>query len=99
MISPAFFRSLSVQKHARRLLTADEVRRIGDHEQVMITTNRRPVLMRGWWWNAAACEARAGECGEVLTMEFKTEEKKDKPARKAPTLSDDLKAMSVVGGG
>ncbi len=88
----------SQAKHARAVLTADELRRLGDHEQVMITTNRRPVLMRGWWWTAAKCEARAGECGEVLTMEFKTEEKKDKPARKAPTLSDDLKAMSVVGG-
>ncbi|MBA3441953.1 MAG: hypothetical protein H0T92_19000 [Pyrinomonadaceae bacterium] len=41
------------------VLTADGLRRIGDHEQVIITTNRRPVLMKGWWWTAAKCEAWA----------------------------------------
>lgn len=88
--------TVSVHSHARRLLTADEVRRIGDHQQVMITTNRRPVLMKGWWWTAGKCEAGAGASGAAQTQEFKTE---DKPVRRrAPVLPDELKATSVAGG-
>ncbi len=83
-------------KHARAVLTADELRRLGDHEQVMITTNRRPVLMRGWWWTAAKCEAAAGVCGEVLTQEFKAEEK---PKRKEPTMPAALLTALPSSGG
>jgi hypothetical protein len=86
-------------KHARAVLTADELRRLGDHEQVMITTNRRPVLMRGWWWTAARCEAEAGVCGEVLTQEFKAEEEKPKPKRREPALPTELLTALPSSGG
>jgi type IV secretion system protein VirD4 len=86
-------------KHARAVLTADELRRLGDHEQVMITTNRRPVLMRGWWWTAAKCEAEAGKCGEVLTQEFKPEEEKPKPKRREPALPTELLTALPSSGG
>jgi type IV secretion system protein VirD4 len=36
----------AVAKHARRLLTADEVRRLGTKEIILISTNLRPVRMK-----------------------------------------------------
>jgi type IV secretory pathway TraG/TraD family ATPase VirD4 len=36
----------TTQEHARALLTADEVRRIGTDEALVITGNRKPLLVR-----------------------------------------------------
>jgi type IV secretion system protein VirD4 len=84
----------SEAKHARAVLTADEVRRIGNQEQLMITTNRRPVRMNGWWWTTEKCEATAGACGEVLTERFSVEKGSELSAGldDEPMMPESLKA-------
>ena len=43
--------SVSDQEHARLLLTADEVRRIGEEQALVITGNRRPLLINKSWYH------------------------------------------------
>lgn len=45
------------QHTARRLLTADEVRRIGQEETLIIVGNRRPIRAGRWWWREPPCTA------------------------------------------
>ncbi|MBA3712385.1 MAG: type IV secretory system conjugative DNA transfer family protein [Pyrinomonadaceae bacterium] len=59
-----------IHKHARALLTADELRRIGDREQVVITTNQRPLRTGRFWYEAAPQTAQVSGCGAAQTMEF-----------------------------
>jgi type IV secretory pathway TraG/TraD family ATPase VirD4 len=39
------------KKHARRLMTADEVRRIDDSVAVIISTNKKPFLKTAYWYD------------------------------------------------
>lgn len=43
--------STSERKHARRLMTADELRRIDDNEVLILTTNKKPFLKPSFWFN------------------------------------------------
>jgi type IV secretory pathway TraG/TraD family ATPase VirD4 len=52
----------TTDKHARQLLTADELRRIGDREQVIITTNKRPLRTNRFWYEAAPQTAKVSGC-------------------------------------
>src|SRR5437870_13188715 len=48
--------SWSQSRMARPLLTADEVRRLGRDEAIVVVSNQRPIWTKRWWWNR---EARA----------------------------------------
>ena len=46
--------TVSKQKHARRLMTADEVRRIEDFAAVVISTNKKPFIKTAYWYDIEA---------------------------------------------
>jgi type IV secretion system protein VirD4 len=60
----------SKDAHAKRLLTADELRRIGTREQVIITTNMRPMLTKRFWYTTEPRTAKVPRCGEARTVNF-----------------------------
>jgi type IV secretion system protein VirD4 len=53
----------SEQQVRRPLLTADEVRRIGEDELVVLVSNRRPARVRKQWWTAEPSTAPHGGLG------------------------------------
>ena len=55
--------SHSEQHFQRRLLTADEVRRIGDHEMLILVSNLRPIRARREFWDRAPVTAFAPPLG------------------------------------
>ena len=55
--------SWSQHRMARRLMTADEVRRMGHDECVVVVANQRPIFARRWWWSHGAREAPAFALG------------------------------------
>ena len=57
--------SVSDQEHARPLLTADEVRRIGEMQALVITGNRRPVLIQKRHYAATPHTAETSALGEA----------------------------------
>ncbi|MGH9898337.1 MAG: type IV secretory system conjugative DNA transfer family protein [Pyrinomonadaceae bacterium] len=74
-------RTTSVSKHARRLLTADEIRRIGEREQVTITTNRKPIYSKRFWYTAAPNPARHEPLGKALTVPFRNSKSSEATSR------------------
>jgi type IV secretory pathway TraG/TraD family ATPase VirD4 len=57
----------------RRLLTADEVRRIGDDEALLIVANYKPIRARRAFWNEppnAAADGQLGESQALVVREF-----------------------------
>jgi len=55
--------SWSQHRMARRLMTADEVRRMRHDECVVVVANQRPIFARRWWWSHGAREAPAFALG------------------------------------
>jgi type IV secretion system protein VirD4 len=55
--------SWSEQRLARPLLTADEVRRLGRDEAVVVVSNQRPIWTKRWWWNREARAAPSDPLG------------------------------------
>jgi type IV secretory pathway TraG/TraD family ATPase VirD4 len=49
----------------RRLMTADEVRRIGDDEALLIIANYKPIRARRAFWDEAPNTAPASQLGEA----------------------------------
>ena len=58
----------TAQQHARALLSADEIRRIGTQETVVITGNRRPLRIEKTFYTTPSCAALTTSLGEVLTL-------------------------------
>ena len=52
----------------RRLLTADEVRRLADDEELLIIANYRPIRARRAFWNAPPQPAAVGALGPEQTL-------------------------------
>jgi type IV secretion system protein VirD4 len=52
----------------RRLLTADEVRRLPREETLVISSNYRPIRAQRWFWTAAAQAAPATALGEAQAL-------------------------------
>jgi type IV secretion system protein VirD4 len=48
---------------ARPLLTADEVRRLGRDEAIVVVSNQRPIWTKRWWWNREARAAPSDPLG------------------------------------
>jgi type IV secretion system protein VirD4 len=57
--------SMSYSEHqtARRLLTADEVRRLRQDELLIVSGNRKPVRTKRWFWERPPAPARAMALG------------------------------------
>jgi type IV secretory pathway TraG/TraD family ATPase VirD4 len=55
--------SYSEHQTARRLLTADEVRRLGQDELLIVSGNRKPVRTKRWCWERPSQPARATALG------------------------------------
>ncbi len=92
MLAGPVTRSISVSKHARRLLTADEIRRIGEREQIMITVNKRPVYSHRFWYTTDACTAPTKPLPDARTVQFKTSLGKSKRKRPGapPPMPEEL---------
>jgi len=73
--------TVSRSEHGRSLLTADEVRRIGEDEAIVVVGNRRPMLLQKQHYRGAACEAPCSSLHEARGINLSI-----LPA-KLPTLS------------
>lgn len=60
--------SCNQTRTARPLLTADEVRRLGRDEAIIVVSNQRPIWTKRWWWNCEAREAPACELGPAKVV-------------------------------
>ncbi len=78
------------QHVARRLLTADEVRRIGQAETLLIVGNRRPIRAGRWWWREAPCTAGTRALGWEQAMTVLVPSA-SKPGR--PSLAERLREL------
>lgn len=89
----------SVQEHARRLLTADEVRRLGSGQSLVITGNRKPMLLDKLFYamppNTASTTALGtAQAGPIaLPMAPTVSVREALPFKKAPPL---MRAQSKV---
>jgi type IV secretion system protein VirD4 len=67
-LAPSY--TYSQTDHRRRLLTSDEVRRLGENEgdpdMIAIITNRRPLYLWRHWYNEKPATARATALGPAL---------------------------------
>jgi type IV secretory pathway TraG/TraD family ATPase VirD4 len=89
-------RSYSEHQTARRLLTADEVRRLGQDELLIVSGNRKPVRTGRWFWDRPPQPARAGASGptRVQPVALPVEATADaSPHRPGASLRDRLRAL------
>jgi type IV secretion system protein VirD4 len=86
---PAAETSWSQHRLARRLLTADEVRRMGHDQCVIVVANQRPIFARRWWWSHGAREAPAFALGPAKAAALPP------PAKPAPPSTSPTSAASV----
>jgi len=57
--------SYSEHQTSRRLMTADEVRRLSREELLIVSENRRPIKVGRWFWAQPPNEARARGLGQA----------------------------------
>jgi type IV secretion system protein VirD4 len=69
----------SKDEHSRRLLTADEVRRIGHDEAIVITSNLRPMRLKKLFYDEPATAAIAPRLGSALVNEVRMKPKDAPP--------------------
>ncbi len=95
-----FSRTYSESDHRRRLLTSDEVRRLGenkgDPDMIAIITNRRPLYLWRYWYNAEPSVARAKALGPMLAASF-TDALDTQPLDTQPSLPPPLPKFSDTG--
>jgi type IV secretion system protein VirD4 len=60
-------RTRSLQKYARRLLTANEITQLSDNEVLVVSANKKPFIARKWFYNKEARQKKAQTCGAVIT--------------------------------
>lgn len=63
-------RTRSLQKYARRLLTANEITQLSDDEVLIVSANKKPFIARKWFYNKEARKKKAQTCGAVITSEL-----------------------------
>ena len=61
--------SVSDQEHARSLMTPDEIRRIGEGQALVITGNRRPLLIDKYRYEASPKRVDGGGLGKALAAD------------------------------
>jgi type IV secretion system protein VirD4 len=62
-------RTTSLQKHGRRLLTANEITQLSDNEVLVVSANKKPFIAQKWFYNKEARQKQAQACGAVITGE------------------------------
>jgi type IV secretion system protein VirD4 len=63
-------RTRSLQKYARRLLTANEITQLADDEVLIVSANKKPFIAQKWFYNKKAVQKKAQTCGAVITGEL-----------------------------
>ena len=72
--------SRSTAENARRLLTPDEVRRIGSDEAIVLVGNRRPMRLGKLFYEAVGKRASQAPLGKSMASEVETREAEVPPA-------------------
>ncbi|MGH2364373.1 MAG: type IV secretory system conjugative DNA transfer family protein [Chloroflexota bacterium] len=80
--------SYSEQHIQRRLLTADEARRIGQDEALIIVTNRRPIRSKRYFWKEPPKTATAGSLGPQQSMKTPQPTRRNDHRDVRPDLDD-----------
>ena len=57
-----------IVKTGRELMTADELRRLDDYEQIVIIANKLPIRSRRYWFTAKGKQAKANKLGQALSV-------------------------------
>lgn len=87
-------KNITEVEHARRLLTADEVRRIGQNEQLVISTNRRPMWLTKFFFDTPPNSAQCGRLGPARSLDLvPLAQSKPMKLGERPPLPPELPAM------
>lgn len=71
-------------EHARRLLQADEIRRIDKTQMIVISGNHKPLILYKYHWDQEARTAAMPALGAALVTKFSIPERKKKPTLPPP---------------
>jgi type IV secretion system protein VirD4 len=77
-------RTTTLQKYARRLLTANEITQLSDNEVLIVSANKKPFIAQKWFYKKEAVQKKAQSCGEVITGELPPQQLSPMPAGFAP---------------
>ncbi|MFY9221552.1 MAG: type IV secretory system conjugative DNA transfer family protein, partial [Blastocatellia bacterium] len=66
-------------KTGRDLMTADEVRRLGDYEQIIIIANKLPIHSNRYWFTVKGKSTKPNKLGQALTVNIESPQKAEKP--------------------
>ncbi len=69
--------SEQVVKTARDLMTPDEVRRLGEYDQIIIIANKLPILSSRFWFTNDGKSAKPHKLGEALTVHIQSPDKNE----------------------
>lgn len=86
--------TVSSGEHGRPLLTADEVRRIGVEEAIVIQGNLRPMLLGRSFYSSPACEGVAPALGEARTVTLPRLTLAGGPGSSPPAFPSELETFS-----
>ncbi len=78
-------RTRSLQKFARRLLTANEITQLADDEVLVVSANKKPFIARKWFYNKEAVQKKAQTCEAVITGELPPQQLSPMSAQFAPS--------------
>ena len=78
-------RTRSLQKYARRLLTANEITQLSDDEVLIVSANKKPFIARKWFYNKEAKQKQPQKCGAVITGELPPSQLSPMPAEFTPS--------------
>ncbi|CAN5585188.1 hypothetical protein BH10ACI1_BH10ACI1_05020 [soil metagenome] len=67
-------RTRSLQKYARRLLTANEITHLSDDEVLIVSANKKPFIARKWFYKKKAVHKKAQTCGAVITGDLRPQQ-------------------------
>lgn len=78
-------RTRSLQKYARRLLTANEITQLSDDEVLIVSANKKPFIAQKWFYKKDAVQKKAQTCGAVITGELPPQQLSPMPT---PTIEN-----------
>jgi type IV secretion system protein VirD4 len=82
-------RTRSLQKYARRLLTANEITQLADDEVLIVSANKKPFIARKWFYNKKAVQKKAQSCGAVITGELP-------PPQLSPIMQQFMLSQAII---
>lgn len=78
-------RTTSLQKYARRLLTANEITQLSDDQVLIVSANKKPFIAQKWFYKKDAVQKKAQACGAVITGELPPQQLSPMPT---PTIEN-----------